>query len=419
VRILIVSAQFPYPPRSGFAMRVFHLARRLAERHEVTLLSYATEEEAVAGDGLAGPVRVVTVARDAASTRTKRAAQALSLASPRPFSCRSVGSRAMQRAIDELCSREVFDAIQLETSLLCTFSFPRGSRLVLDEHNIEYEVHERMAEGERSLTRRLFGRLEGTRLRRFEQRCWSEVDACMVTSDRELPIVRRHAGQTPVGVVPNGVDIEYFKPGDDDIHARTVVFNGILTYRPNVDAAQHLVDEIWPLVLRRHPDARLTLVGRAGDDDRRRLTRPGVDVMGEVADIRPYLRRAAVVAVPVRIGGGTRLKVLEGLALGKAMVSTSLGCEGVDVRDGEHLLIGDGAESFASKVIELFDDPARGEELGRAGRRLIERAYPWDLVGRRMEAVYDEMLLGRQEGRTSDRSLLAPVQGGSGLFPSS
>ncbi len=114
-----------------------------------------------------------------------------------------------------------------------------------------------------------------------------------------------------------------------------------------------------------------------------------------------------MVAVPVRIGGGTRLKVLEGLALGKAMVSTSLGCEGIDVRDGEHLLIGDGAESFASKVIELFDDPARGEELGRAGRRLIERAYSWDLVGRRMATVYAEMLLRTPPELPRTRSSLA------------
>jgi glycosyltransferase involved in cell wall biosynthesis len=408
VRILIVSAQFPYPPRSGFAMRVVHLARRLAERHEVTLLSYATAEEAAGGDGQAGPVRVVTVARDGTSTRHKRVAQALSLASPRPFSCRSVASPAMQRAIDELCAGEAFDAIQLETSLLCTFRFPRGSRLVLDEHNIEYEVHQRTAAGERSVTRRLFHRLEGRRLRRYEQRCWSRVDACMVTSERELPIVRRHAGRIPVGVVPNGVDIEYFEPGAGDIRARTVVFNGILTYRPNVDAAEHLVDEIWPRVLRRHPDARLTLVGRASEEDRRRLTRPGVVVTGEVPDIRPYLREAAVVAVPVRIGGGTRLKVVEGLASGKAMVSTSLGCEGIDVRDGEHLLIGDGAEGFAARVIELFDDPGKGEELGRAGRALVERAYSWDLVGRRMETVYAEMLLRAPYGRPRRRRRLAP-----------
>jgi len=407
VRVLIVSAQFPYPPRSGFAMRVFHLARRLAERHEVTLLSYATTEEAAAGDGLAGPVRVVTVARDGASVRDKRVAQALSLASPRPFSCRSVDSPAMQRAIDELCSRERFDVIQLETSLLCTFRFPSAARLVLDEHNIEYEVLRRTADGERSVTRRLFNRLEATRYRRFEQRCWSRVDACMVTSDRELPIVHRYAGQIPVGVVPNGVDIEHFKPGAGDSRARTVVFNGILTYRPNVDAAEHLVDEIWPLVLRRHPDARLTLVGRASEEDRRRLTRPGVEVTGEVPDVRPYLREAAVVVVPVRIGGGTRLKVVEGLALGKAMVSTSLGCEGIDVRDGEHLLIADGAERFASEVIGLFDDPAKGEELGRAGRALVERAYSWDLIGRRMETVYAEMLLRTPRERPRRRSWLA------------
>jgi polysaccharide biosynthesis protein PslH len=290
-----------------------------------------------------------------------------------------------------LCAREAFDVIQLESSLLCTFAFPPGPRLVLDEHNIEYEVFKRMCEGERSISRRLFNRVEHSRFRRFEQRWWSQVHGCVVTSDRELPVVRAHAGESPVAVVPNGVDLDYFSPGADEVEPNTLVFNGVLTYRPNLDAAHHLVEEIWPHVLHGCPDARLTLVGRAEEADVRRLRRPGVVVTGEVPDIRPYLRRAAVVGVPVRIGGGTRLKVVEGLAMGKAMVSSTLGCEGIAVRDGEHLVIGDGARKFASSVLALFENPGMRSALGRLGRSLVKDEYSWELAGTRLEALHQRV----------------------------
>jgi glycosyltransferase involved in cell wall biosynthesis len=195
-------------------------------------------------------------------------------------------------------------------------------------------------------------------------------------------------------VVPNGVDLDYFAPCSRPVELRTVVFNGVLDYRPNLDAAHHLVADVWPLVVKRHPDARLTLVGRGYAPDFRRFTRLGVEITGEVPDVRPYLARAAVISVPIRIGGGTRLKVVEGLAMGKAIVSTSLGCEGIAVRDGEHLLIGDGPNAFASRILELFDDPALGASLGRAGRQLMERDYSWQKAGERMEVLYRSVANG-------------------------
>jgi polysaccharide biosynthesis protein PslH len=392
LNILIVSAQFPYPPHSGFATRVYQLARQLAAHHKVTLLAYARPDEHDGVAALRQEMSVCAVERDAGSVNRKRAAQALSLASLRPFSCRAVYSRDVQRAIVELCARERFDVVQLESSLLCTFAVPEGPRLLLDEHNIEYEVFQRMCEGERSIPRRVFNRIEHARFRRFEQRWWTRVDGCVVTSDRELPVVRAHAPHTPVAVVPNCVDLDYFRPLANEVEPNTLVFNGILTYRPNLEAAHHLVEDIWPLVLRRRPDARLTLVGRADEADIRRLTRPGVVVTGEVPDIRPYLQRAAVVGVPVRIGGGTRLKVVEGLAMGKAMVSTSLGCEGIAVRDGEHLLIGDDATAFASRVVQLFESPNMRSALGRAGRSLVENQYSWELAGQRLQALYERVV---------------------------
>jgi glycosyltransferase involved in cell wall biosynthesis len=384
--VLIVSAQFPFPPRTGFARRVDALARTLARRHEVTVLSYARAGEAARDEERR--VRVVTVERTAPSTLAKRAGQLASLASRHPYACRAVHSGEMQRAIDALCAYERFDVVQLEASVLCAFAVPAGPALVLDEHNIEYEVLARMQEGERSPLRRAFNRLELRRFRSFEEAWLRRVDGCVVTSPREARIVRAHAPATPAAIVPNGVDLDRFAPGAEPAEPRTLVFNGILDYRPNVDAALHLVDEVWPLVRRACPDARLAIVGRGSDADRRRLARPGVEVLGEVEDVRVPIRRAAVSAVPIRMGGGTRLKVVEGLAMARPMVSTTRGCEGIAVRDGEHLLIADGAEAFAAAVVRLFEDPALGAALGAAGRALMEREYSWELAGERLEELY-------------------------------
>jgi glycosyltransferase involved in cell wall biosynthesis len=335
------------------------------------------------------PVRAVEI-RSLSPVR-KRLEQALTIASPRAYYCRELHSKGMQEALDDICSTQDFDVIQLETSFLCTFRFPRDARLVIDEHNIEYELFQRMHEGERSLLRRIFSGVEYARFRRFEQACWARADACVVTSEREVEAVRTCAPETPVVVVPNAVDLDYFAPSDRPVKPHTVIFNGTLNYRPNVDAARHLIDDIWPLVRRRYPDAMLTLTGRNDDVDVRTLTRPGVRVLGEVPDIRPYVSEAAVVAVPIRIGGGTRFKVLEAFAMGKPIVSTAVGCEGVAVRDGEHLMIADDAQAFASSIFEVFENPGLRDAFGQAGRRLVEERYSWELAGGRLESLYRQI----------------------------
>jgi glycosyltransferase involved in cell wall biosynthesis len=392
LRILQVTAQFPFPARSGFEMRVNQLAHQLARSHEVTLLSYAGPDGRREADVGHDNLSVEVVARGPGSRALKRLAQFLSLASRRPFASRAVYSPELQHALDRLAAAQRFDVVQIESSVLCGLRFPCGSRLILDEHNVEYEVFERMHESERSLPRRSFNRLEHRRFRDFEQRWWRQVDGCAVTSEREERIVRSFAPDTPIAVVPNGVDLEYFSPSDEEPDPNTVLFNGVLDYRPNVDAAHHLVDEIWPLVVERCPDARLTIVGRVEPAEARRLRRPGVEVTGQVPDLRPFLARTAVVAVPIRMGGGTRLKVVEGLSMAKAIVSTSLGCEGVDVRSDEHLLVADAPADFAEAIVRLFGDRSLAKRLGQAGRLRMAQEYSWELAGARLEGLYRRVL---------------------------
>ena len=390
--VLVVSAHLPYPPRWGFGTRVYQLMRQISSRHDATLLCYAAPgDENVERLRQEFPVEVVHRAKQGVAG--KRARQLRSLASRVPYDVWTSHSREMQRVIDRLCAEKGFDIVQLESTLLALFEFPPEPRIVIDEHNVDYEVYARMHETERSPLRRAFYRSQERRFEQFEQRAWQEVAAVVATSEREAEIMRRHAPDTSVTAVPNGVDVDYFRPDSAPVEPGTLVFNGVLDYRPNSDGVNFLVDEVLPLVHQHRPDVRLTVVGRGSDADVKALQRRGVDATGEVPDVRPYLQGAEVVVVPIRMGSGTRLKVVEGLAMGKPVVSTTLGCEGVNVRDGEHLLIGDTGAAFAMQIVHLFEHPEVGEALGRAGRGLTEREYSWDYAGERLEQVYQLALL--------------------------
>lgn len=403
LRVLMIAASFPFPPASGVDMRNSQIARQMSRFHDVTLLTYQFARETAGDLELPAGMDVRSVPRSLQRGPSKRVAQLRSLLSPLPFAARFLLSDEMQAAIDGLIAERSFDLIHLESSTMSCFRLPPDVPVVLDEHNIEYELFGRLFRGERGVARRLFNGVEYLRTRRFERACWKQVAACAVTSEREEPVVRAVAPGIHAAVVPNGVDLDYFAPVETPSTPRTAVFTGVLNYRPNIDGALFLAHEVWPLVQQAFPDATVTLVGSATEREAARIRRPGVVVTGHVPDVRPYLRDASVVTVPVRMGGGTRLKLVEALSLGKAVASTTLGCEGIAVRDGEHLLIGDDAETFAARIVELFGDDQLRTRLGTAGRRLMESRYSWDFAGARMNELYWKAVGAGGESTVSGR----------------
>ena len=408
LRVLMVASSFPFPPASGFDMRNSQIARQMSRRHDVTLLTYYFPREPPAIGDLPAGMNVRVVRSAVTSEKAKRIAQIRSVLSPMPFACLSVRSEQMQDAIDELTAEAPFDLIHLESSTMSCFKFPDGIPIVVDEHNVDTELFARLYRGESAFVRRLFNGLEYVRTRRFEQACWRRVAACAVTSEREEPTVRAVAVATPIAVVPNGVDLEYFAPSDGETKPCTAVFTGVLNYRPNIDAAMHLVHEVWPIVQRSFPDATLTLVGHAPEREAELVRRPGVVVAGHVPDVRPYLRDACVVVVPVRYG---RRHAAQGRRSSLAREGdrvTTLGCEGIATQDREHLLIADDAETFAAKIVELFKDQDLRVRLGEAGRALAESGYSWDVAGERMNdrvsAGFGEQL---SEHRAGERLVMS------------
>lgn len=414
LRILIVAPSLPYPPIWGFGIRVNQFLRLLARKHDVSLLTYEEPEEAdkVAAVEKLG-VTVHTVLRPKSTERGKRTAQLSSIVSKLSYQRRSVHSRAMQTKLDELAAIDPFDVIQIESSQLAGFDFSPASLLILDEHNIEYELLYRMYRTEGSPMRRLYNRLEFMKFKREEIRSWRSVSGCVMTSAREQAIVKTLAPDTPTIVGANAVDVEYFRPSMTPRGSLALVMTGLMHYRPNIDGALYFVHEILPLILASRPDMVFYIVGAGATDELKRLAGRSVVVTDTVPDVRPYVHDAAAFVVPLRMGGGTRLKVLEGLSMEKAVVSTSVGCEGIDVVHGEHLLVADDPRGFADAVLNVTADDDLAGRLGRQGRTLIEKHYKWEAVVDRLETFYNHLLAdtaGRRPSRVPSENRASTVR---------
>jgi glycosyltransferase involved in cell wall biosynthesis len=397
VRILILSPVLPYPPASGFAIRVYQFARLLARAHEVTLLAYSEPGGNDSAAALARELGVTVHTVTRASGARKRVAQLLSVLSPSSYQRRNAYSDAMQQKLADLTSAQSYDVIQIETSPLVCFDFGPRALVAVVEHDIVYELLDRMSRSERALLRRLYNRVESRKVRREEIRTWRTVSACLTTSDREKRIIGQLAPATPILVAPNAVDVTYFHPSDATIDPRAIVMTGFMKTRPNIDAAVFMVHEILPRILAARPETILYVVGGGAPDEVKRLTSANVVVTDTVPDVRPYVHKASVFVVPLRIGGGTRLKVLEGLSMRKPMVSTSLGCEGIDVRHREHLLVADDPDTFARAVLDLLENRTLAERLAATGRELVERQYRWETVVQQVPPFYEELLMARAD----------------------
>ena len=418
-RVLVVGPWVPVPT-SGFGTRVHQLCVGLAEHHSVHLLCHARPEDAPHVAALRERLDAVhTVPTPRVSRLRKRFLQAASLVTPRPFEARLRSSPALRAALEGLLATEAFDIVQIESGHLGDLRAP-GLPVLLDEHNIEHEILDRVAAADHHRVRSAFHRWDGVRMRRFERRVWSQVEACALTSEREEALLRRVHPGALTAVVPNGVDTAYFRRAEGAPEpAPSTVFVGTMHYRPNVDGARHFIEEILPLLWRDRPDLTFTAVGHSAPVELTRLATSRVRITGFVPDVRPHLEGAAVVVVPLRSGSGTRLKILDALSMGCAVVTTRLGMEGIDAVDGEHLLVADDPGPFAAAVARLLDDAALRHRLGAQGRELVVRRYGWRASVEALDDLQSRALARGVRSETSPgrRSDAAARPGHAGTIP--
>jgi glycosyltransferase involved in cell wall biosynthesis len=330
----------------------------------------------------------------------KRLLQIRSLASTRSFERLRVTLPAMQQSLNQILRTTRFDVVNLEFSFLGSYDLrkaPSGEKLpllVVDSHNIDYDLARQYARSGGSLIRRLYAEANWRKLRREELRTYRDADGVYLCSAADERRLLDHAPSARTIVIPNAADVEFYQPRSTDSPAdgRTVLFFGLLSYVPNVDAVSHFVGNIWPHIVAAHPEAHFKIIGGQPPRSLLALAGPRVELTGFVPDLRPHLAAAAAVVVPLRLGGGTRLKIVEAMAMGKAIVSTTLGAEGIEATPERDILIADQPATFADAVNRLLAEPALATRIGQAARQLAVQRYAWSSAARTLEGFYRRII---------------------------
>ena len=408
MKILWLNAGLLLPLDKGGKLRTWHVMRHLAARHDITYLSFSDASQTDAErDGMREVcTRLETVPRsDAAKgTLTFYAEAAGYVLDPVPYAVAKYRSAAYRARLDALLREERYDAV------VCDFLPPivnMPDRLpcpaILFTHNVEAEIWRRHAETASNPVSRALLAQQWQRMLRFERGAVARFDLVLAVSEADGDTFERlypGALRAPVHVVQTGVDTAYFRPDFDRVtppRPAHMVFTGSMDWLPNEDGMLYFVREILPLIRRSEPAATLSIVGRAPTPAVRRLADDaGIEVTGRVDDVRPHVAAGSVYVVPLRIGGGTRLKIFEAMAMAKPVVSTTVGAEGLPVTHGRDILIADQPQRFADAVVSVMRDPAVRQRLERSARALVVERYDWSAVASDFEDALARVC-GREE----------------------
>lgn len=386
-----------WPVTTGGRLRSFHILSELSRRHPISLLT--THGPGDDPDGLAAALPscgVVSVPWAPPKRGSVRFGLALSASwlSALPVDLYRSRVPALRSHVARRLARGGVDVV-LADFLAATPNVPLGGAVpaVLFAHNVEHMIWRRLRDVERRPWRRALLELEWRKLHRAEARACARARLTLAVSEADRERLAACAPGARVSAIPTGVDVDYFAPNGIAEAPGRLVFTGSMDWYPNEDGVVHFVETILPRIRHELPEAALTVVGRNPSPRlRAAAARAGVRVTGLVGDVRPFMAEAAVYVVPLRVGGGTRLKIFEALAMAKPVVSTAVGAEGLPLVPGEHFIQADDPAEFARAVTSLLRNPARRRALGQAGRRLVEERYAWARVAREFETRCEEVL---------------------------
>ena len=404
MKLLLVTPQLPYPPRQGTTIRNYNLIRGLAQRHTVDLLTFlAPGEELMPDNPLHTLCRRVAGAPQPTRTLHDRARATISTLTP-DMGLR-LESPPMRSLIAQWTEQERYDAVQIEGIELAQYGLAVAGRrrspdrpaLIFDDHNCEYLLQQRNAFTDLRRPRRwpaaAYSLIQWQKLRRYEAAILRDADAVIAVSAADRAALLALGQATPIHVVPNGIDLDAYRPLEPPVApAPALVFTGKMDYRPNIDAALWFGRAVLPQIVAQAPQVRFQIVGMNPHPRLDELrANPAVEITGAVEDTRPFIQRASAYVIPMRIGGGTRFKALEAMACAAPIVSTTLGVEGIGVRDGQEMLLADTPEAFAIAVLRLLADAAGSrvlrQQLGAQGRRFVERHYGWESIIPKLEDI--------------------------------
>lgn len=391
MNVLIVDEEVPYPPNTGKRLRTYNIIKRLQERHQITYLCY--------GDGGEIPpdcpnVRFVTLHSPIIPQSGVPFYGALlkNLFSRYPYVVDRHYSEIMSRRATSLAGKDRFDLVHCEWTPYTENILPLLHCMpsVLSAHNVEAQIWERYFLSEQNPLKKAYIHIQWRKLFKYEKVACKRYSQVTAVSATDKGIFEQAYGCKNITVVSNGVDAKYFAPMDSPRKHHGMVFTGSMDWRPNQDGIQYFLRDIYPLIKQKIPRATVTVVGRKPPQWLVDLAGaiPGVIVTGTVDDVRPFIAENALYIVPLRIGGGSRLKILEAFSMEKPVLSTSIGAEGLEVEDGTHLLLRDEPESFAQAAIDMLFCPEKYEFLGKSGRELILDKYTWDSIATVMDGIW-------------------------------
>jgi len=387
LRVMVLDEETPWPLNSGKRIRTWNLLRRLAIRHELHFFTYGpvTSEARAAVDE--HHIRITAVdplPPSAGAGFWLRLAG--NLFSEYPYSVTKHFTARLQREVMNASERQKFDLAHIEWVPYASYLTP-GLPRVLDAHNVESDIWTRRAQHSGVAGRKFFG-LQAQRMEKFERHQSSRAECVVAVSELDAQRFRMYGAN--VTVVPNGVDLDYFRPVPNASQSVSLLFLGSLDWFPNEDAVIEFALQTLPLLRSKNNGITLRVVGRRPSEKLRAALRalPGLELIGEVPDVRDHIAQACAVVVPLRIGGGTRIKILEAMAMGKPVISTSIGAEGLQVEDGRDLLIANTPHEFSAKIEMLLGNPEQALWLERNARVTVERLYGWDAAAQKLEQVW-------------------------------
>lgn len=402
MKILMIVERIPC--RIGGGIRQFGLIRELAGKHEFTVACFAYPVDLAHMDDLRPYVRqmeVVALPQPAMPQRSawywRWNAWRHMLFDPYPRRGRYPAMAELRQRIHRLTVEEHFDLVHVNQAYLAHLRPISVRSGLLDMQDILSEYERLAFRRQTKSTYRFAAWLEWKKTQALERRAVRGFDLCTVATEDDRSRLTSIVPGVRVEVVPNGVDLNYFRPSQPPAEGADLIFVGSMDYAANVDAVLYFHREILPLIHQERPDARFHIVGYgpppevlALHDGQRTI------VTGYVEDVRPYLERAVVSVIPLRIGSGIRNKILEAWAMSKAVVSTCLGAEGLPVLDHRNILLADDATTFSQYVLRLLADPALRMSLGQAGRALVETRFSWPSIAGQMEAIYQACMEPRE-----------------------
>lgn len=386
MRYLVLLPRIVFPADTGAKIRNLNMFSRLSERgDEATVVCYRHPDDSDTDVERmrARCTHLELVPWNEVVTFSARSyvAALSNLVSPYPYAVEKYTTPAYSRRVARLLAQESFDGIVADTAYLTlpVLEHAKGLPSICFQHNVEYVIRQRQYEKQSNPLLKAFLYYDYWRLRRHEQRIGQRFDHLIMVSENDRETMAG-LGVHNTSSVPLGVDVEFFKPTDPDpsLASHDLVFTGSMDWLPNVDGMTWFIKEVLPKI-RARVHARVWIVGRSPGRDLQHLAESTSDVLltGRVRDIRSYIAESAVYIVPLRIGGGTRIKIFEAMAMGKAVVSTTIGAEGLPVTHGADVVLADDAERFAAEVLRLLESPAERSRLGGAARKLVVENYSW------------------------------------------